>query len=361
MIRLDLPNYRKVQEKGYGGGVYYGFHTMAMKLGEALERGGVVNDEDSPVRFCVPFWEEDAEEKERWCFTMWEFPEVAPDLVETCNKYDFVVVPSECQVQWFKNSGVTKPVLSCPLGVDHDFVYKKRSWSKLGLTPFRFLWCGVFTQRKMPSHAVLAFKQAFGNDQDVEFYIKTSKRKYRLAEYLIGKSGNILVDKRRFERDALRELYYTAHCFLHTSPVEGWGLPPAEAMATGALVIAPDYGTLGEFINEKTALVMDTSPHKMAISWWDKEGGISRTYMGTTVRPNLDRLVERLRWIVNNYTETEELRLNGSRQMHDRLTWDHSAKRVIQLIKTHSRRLKDVQKDDSVRGLTEQGDIRCAI
>ena len=55
----------------------------------------------------------------------------------------------------------------------------------------------------------------------------------------------------------LRGIYNRASIFLAPSHSEGWGLPPCEAMACGAAVVATDIGGHREFcVDEKTALLV---------------------------------------------------------------------------------------------------------
>lgn len=367
-----MPNLRSVRKYGTEGGVFYGFYTVITELGRALDGIGIHDDYASPIRLSIPFYDVGEahafQTQETWCYTMFEFPEVAPDMVEHCNQHDFVIVPSEEQVDWFRDSGVDKPIFCCPLGVDEEFVYQDRHYSPLSLEPFRFLWLGAFTWRKNFQHAILAFKRAFYNRDDVQLYIKTSKRAYDMAEYKLGDFGNIYVDKRRLDRRELLDLYYTAHCFIHTGSVEGFALPPAEAMATGALVFAPEWGPMGTYVNDRTAIVMETEPHKMIVSMNTEvdpalqKKALTESWMGTTVRPDMDALVIKLRWIVDKYRETAYIRKCGAQQMAEQFRWRHTAERLATLIKQHSRRLNDVStKDDILQKRSTGFDIRCSV
>lgn len=64
----------------------------------------------------------------------------------------------------------------------------------------------------------------------------------------------------------LRALYNQASIFIAPSRIEGWGLPPAEAMACGAAVIATEVGGHLEFAEDgKTALLVPPrDPARMA-------------------------------------------------------------------------------------------------
>lgn len=54
----------------------------------------------------------------------------------------------------------------------------------------------------------------------------------------------------RPDRAALRRLYNEAAVFLHTSHVEGWPLPPMEAMACGAAVVAAANDGVCEYLDD---------------------------------------------------------------------------------------------------------------
>jgi glycosyltransferase involved in cell wall biosynthesis len=65
---------------------------------------------------------------------------------------------------------------------------------------------------------------------------------------------------------ALRALYNQASIFLAPSHSEGWGLPPCEAMACGAAVVATDIGGHREFcVSDKNCLLVSPkNPEQMA-------------------------------------------------------------------------------------------------
>jgi len=55
--------------------------------------------------------------------------------------------------------------------------------------------------------------------------------------------------------EQVREIFNKSSVFLHTSYHEGWGLPPMEASACGAVVVGYKNLGISEFLNEKTALL----------------------------------------------------------------------------------------------------------
>ncbi|HEY6844303.1 MAG TPA: glycosyltransferase family 1 protein [Thermoanaerobaculia bacterium] len=58
------------------------------------------------------------------------------------------------------------------------------------------------------------------------------------------------------DRDRLRQLYQRARIFVYPSRYEGFGIPPLEAMACGAPVVATRVGAIGEYA-EGAAMLVD--------------------------------------------------------------------------------------------------------
>lgn len=106
-------------------------------------------------------------------------------------------------------------------------------------------------------------------------------------------------------RERLRELYRGALAFVYPSRYEGFGIPPLEAMACGAPVIATRTGAIPEFTNGAALLI---------------EPG------------DVDALRTALVRILADASLRRELRARGPE--HARLwTWDHSARVMTELLR----------------------------
>jgi glycosyltransferase involved in cell wall biosynthesis len=76
-------------------------------------------------------------------------------------------------------------------------------------------------------------------------------------------------------RERLRELYRSAIAFVYPSRYEGFGIPPLEAMACGAPVIATRTGAIPEYAGD-AALLIDRSELHEAIARLLRDAGLRR-------------------------------------------------------------------------------------
>jgi glycosyltransferase involved in cell wall biosynthesis len=76
-------------------------------------------------------------------------------------------------------------------------------------------------------------------------------------------------------RERLRELYRGAMAFVYPSRYEGFGIPPLEAMACGAPVIATRTGAIPEYAGD-AALLVDRSELRDAIARLLRDAGLRR-------------------------------------------------------------------------------------
>jgi len=334
-LQLDIP---QVQKELVEGGSAYGYSTLDKAVISELIELGVTMEPGAPIRLSIPALNDrpDPDLQEDWVFVMWETPALPPAFIERHKACDFILVPCNENKRWFKNAGISCPIYVCHLAMDSDFTYRRR---ELNGEPLRFLWVGAFTARKQWRTAARAFEYAFGNDPSAELYIKTSKVD---DDGEISRNGNMTLDTRKLTREELKELYYTGHVFLHTCGLEGWGLTPLEAMATGALVISPSWAGLKEFVNKKTAEVVNTVPVPVQVeeiveaSPYGREAAVNiyETMVGKTDIGDLIRIMRKVCW---NYPSTERKRKYASDFAHNSFSWRKTAQRIVDLITEKSR------------------------
>jgi glycosyltransferase involved in cell wall biosynthesis len=110
------------------------------------------------------------------------------------------------------------------------------------------LCVGTLEPRKNLTSALRAFRRVSAAVPDVELVIAGGRGwRNEAFERALGREGARRLRLTGFVPDErLVELYAGAACFLFPSLGEGFGLPPLEAMACGAPVVASDRPALGE-------------------------------------------------------------------------------------------------------------------
>jgi glycosyltransferase involved in cell wall biosynthesis len=317
----------------------YGWLTMLQALVDALARQGVTERTGADIVLQTPTFDPRDWSREEWIFALTEFPKVPENYARRVNQADALMVPNHIVGKWFKNAGVSAPTYHCPLGFDAEFDYAERPEKP---DPIRFLWLGAFTNRKMWIYALHAFWQAFSpDDQNVEFYVKTTTITDTPGS--LNRISNFIFDNRNMSRAELRELYQKSHVFVHTCTMEGFGLPPLEAMGTGALVLSVSEGGLRSFINTDTAWVIPTVSAPMIVQEvtmrvdddGNDYGSVSR-YKTPCWKPDTGALSELMLKAVRNYGQTAKKREAASQWAHNTMTWDHCARRFAEIINEKS-------------------------
>jgi len=104
-----------------------------------------------------------------------------------------------------------------------------------------------------------------------------------------------------------KRLYCESDIFLYTSKFEGFGLPPAEAMACKCAVVGNNVGAVPEFSqNMKSAILTSPEfPHE---------------------------LIKGAEYLLNNKEELKRISLEGCKSVKEKLNWDNSVDKFIKLI-----------------------------
>jgi glycosyltransferase involved in cell wall biosynthesis len=115
--------------------------------------------------------------------------------------------------------------------------------------------------RKNPLAAISAFRQAFGDRDDVELVLKvrgsstTGRPERQFAEAIAG-YRNIRAIDATLSREAYLDLLEASDVMLSMHRAEGLGLPLAEAMLVGKPVIATAWSGNLDFMNEDSACLV---------------------------------------------------------------------------------------------------------
>jgi len=264
-------------------------------------------------------------------FTMLEVDGFPKEWIRQANRMDEVWVPTEFNRQGFLKSGLRRPIHKIPLGVDPNFFHPGIRGHPNPAGEFVFLSNFEWGERKEPGLLLKVFNEEFTAKEPVRLLCKIINKDpgVRVLEEIrrldLKESGGRLsfIFNREFPYYQLGSFYRSADCYISAGRGEGWDMPLMEAMACGLPTIATDWGAHREFVHEGisyplkvrgTIPAVAKCPYYEGFSWAD---------------PDPEHLRHLLRHV---YENREEARLRGTaaaREMSEKWTWDHAARKIV--------------------------------
>ena len=129
--------------------------------------------------------------------------------------------------------------------------------------------------RKNPLMAIKVYMSEFSENEKCKLLVKTNnltKQDYKKLTKLIGDRKDIEIINKSLSRSDLYNLISSADCLISLHRAEGFGLPLAEAMMLNTLVVATNYSSTTDFVNEKSAYVVDYKLIESNIFYQDQKG-----------------------------------------------------------------------------------------
>ncbi len=205
-------------------------------------------------------------------FSAWETSRIPKHWAPQINKlFDLQLVPSEYNKKVYEQSGITIPIKVMPHCFNQNEFELAEPLELESSIKNRFKFLSVFQwiSRKNPFSLLKAYYTGFYEQKDVILIIKSYglnrslEEKNRLA-YLIetikkelqldpNKCPPVLFIGDLISRNELVSLYKACDCFALPTSSEGFGMPFAEACASGMPIVAPNYGGQTDFLRKPFA------------------------------------------------------------------------------------------------------------
>lgn len=189
----------------------------------------------------------------------WELPEFPGEWAPAFGYADEIWTPSQFTCDAVATCSPV-PVKVVPHSLDPNMkVLGVADRAKFGLSPDSFLFLFFFDfhsflERKNPLGLIEAYKNAFGDRQDVQLLIKSAhsaQHKEQLHMLQTACSGaSISILDAVMTRAEKEELMAAADCYISLHRSEGFGLTLAEAMMFGKPVIATGYSGNVDFMSD---------------------------------------------------------------------------------------------------------------
>lgn len=316
MLRISHGTYFKKMSESNG----YGYATKGML--ESLNRLGYhVEQNDSKAD--VEIW---FNQPQNWNFTPgpykigyhpWESTLLIPGWAEIMNKCDEIWTPSPLIADWYvKYAGITRPVYVYEHGVDHVWEPRERKVED----KIRFLHIGAEATRKGGWDVLRLFRSAFPERNDVELTLKMINSSWAG----LSRVGKTNIINERYDFAQLQQLYYDHHVYVYPSHGEGFGLTPLQGMATGMPTIATEeWAPYKRFFDPRL-----TVSSQMVTSPWEQ------IHPGKILRPDFDEVVDRMRWVADNYDDAQMFAQGQTAKIHEEYDWDRITSHTFNALET---------------------------
>ncbi len=319
--RVEEWSGRPVEEEGEGD---YAVNIFHLQPSVFLRFIGYAGQEMLEEHYNIAHW-------------AWETPDV-PEVWKDVGRYfDEMWCPSE-----FVAAAIRKVTDNPVMSVHHGFFEfedrdgipfrKKHGISEDAFTVLILYDAKSSGVRKNPDAAVDAFVKAFPvMPDDVYLILKaknlTSSEKKKLMEKLGGRKNVIQVDT-MLPWDEAQELVAASNVLISLHRAEGFGLPIAEVMSYGGVVIGTDYSATTEFMDETSGCPVSYRLIKTRRTY--------KPYPRGTVwaEPDPEDAAEKLKKIYEDADMRRRLGENAKSRVRELLAADNIGKKVYDRLTT---------------------------
>lgn len=271
-----------------------------------------------------------------WCFE-WNGTNILPNGFAKNYKYcDYILAPSNFAKEVFINSGVPeKSIQVISHGIDSNYT----NASILDLkTNKKFKILANIAQnhlRKNIPGLLDAYGKAFTNKDNVILFLKAKyKKKENIFDIDLNECMQDFYKKYKYHADIriiseyiedMSELYRSIDCVFTMSHTEGFYFPAVEALASGKINIAPNYGGQLDFLNEDNSLLISgkiVRANPKSMYWESKPNAV-------WFDPDINDAIDKLKYAYNNF-EMLNSKINRE-NVYKQYNWEVITKEILKL------------------------------
>jgi glycosyltransferase involved in cell wall biosynthesis len=263
-------------------------------------------------------------------YTMFEASRIPDSWVRFCNIMDQLAVPLKANIEVFRSCGVKIPINVVPIGVDANIFDSERVHPS-PLVPegvFKFLIVNDGQSRKNNEMVIRAFQDEFDKEisQNKIYLVTRTPARYQ--------GRNILWVERYLEDPALAGLIKSCDCVIGASCGEAGDIPVLEGMAMEKPVIVSREMAHSEYIEDgvngyfiKTEKIVPAFSHPQYAGVPYLQGLKNATW----VLPGYNSLKERMRYVYENWQESQKVGKNARQYILKNRTLDVCIKPMMEI------------------------------
>ncbi len=280
-----------------------------------------------------------------------ETDRILPHWVQACNRFDLVCVPSSFCRRAFIDSGVNAPVMIVPHGVSPAFAPDPPARER-----DRFVFFNAFrhqvAQRKGYAELLRCFRAAFAGRDDVMLRLAVTDHRWLPPPDAAIAAQIEFVSTGGLDEAIVARRYAAAHCTVHPSLGEGFGLVPLESIACATPVIAPAHTGLADYLDDGNAMILNTG-EMLRAARVDHFCGHMRAI-------DEDHLVDRMRHAVAQWDVEHERVEAASASIRTRYAWARALAPFLARIDTALQCRDQHTFAEACRDLVDESAIRAA-
>lgn len=246
-LEAELPGCARIIASEYRIDDFSGNEAQLRKLSQRAsprERFSVLIHHRFPVTFPAP------RADLTLAFFFWEESKVAPEIIQSLNRYDGVLTSANFIEKALIGSGLKRPVFT--VGYSPDLEKFKALNEKRTREPgekFTFLHVSSCYPIKGVDVLLQAFIRSFRSSDPVRLIVKGYPNEYNQVSKLLDqlrsedeKCPEIVFINSVLAESQILELYLEADAMVLPTRGEGFNIPAAEAVASGLSLIVTGYG-----------------------------------------------------------------------------------------------------------------------